>query len=252
MRALLTLLLAGPSAAQPAVPRVDQAAYARELRAKRPDLWLRRADLCKDNLILKPVYRERVLSGKDDHESILAREYTAEKKELDRRWAERHRAWVAKIRREKPALPYEPKSFPEDLHVGYKVGAAKARPDGFVFYKVYLEFKDFEKDLSPEGYAGFMKALAEAGYQGGSKIQLRPGVARFKFNNVVLHANSMADARLAEKVGLAHFAGALASTGRGLDIDLDEEGGLDWSQYLCIGDLTRLPRAALDFAAHKD
>lgn len=260
------------------VPQVDQLAYAARLRRERPDLWLRRADHCKNELILKPIYRDQVLQRGADFETIAKREYTAEKQAADRRWADSHRLAAetqrieidaelkrqgldpadrkdSKVRDAQARLPFFVKNYSPERYVGYGIGPAafEAPPAGeYVRYKVYLEFKSAVDDLSPEAYLAFMKELGKAGYQGDSKVQLWPGVARFKFNNIVLHARGKADAYIAERVGHRVFRGKLASTGRGLDVDTDDEDGFDWSQFVCVGDVTRLPKEALEFVTYKD
>lgn len=254
---ILALLLAAGAAAAPA--RVDQLAYVKLLRANRPDLW-GSAATCKDNLIVRPAYRERVLSGSLDFAALLRAEYSSAQQSADKAWADAHRAAMkenAPVLEKKGSIVraagYNPEYF-----VGYKMRRVKeanvASLEGGYQHKLYLEFDDPSAALTPQAYLAFSEALASAGYEGDSKVQLYPGTARFKFNNLVLHARTRADALTAERVALSFFAGKLAGHGRGLDVAVGpgDDDWLDWSQYLCFGDLTRLPPDARRFLSYED
>jgi hypothetical protein len=232
-------------------PYTDQLAYLKELKEKRPDLF---ANDCKNNLIVKPKYRESILRGRTEYSKIVNEEYSSELREVDRRWANGFReaaaALKAKIGKVNRDTNFYVANYPPEKFVGYHVGRPTDYDNEGLGRKVYLEFKSVIDDLTPARYLEFSEALRTAGFNGDSKVELAPGVARFQFNNIVIHAGSSEDAEIAEKVSRHYFSGKLASMGRGVDVKRNGKGS-DWSQFLCSQDTSTLPSSAFRYLTHK-
>jgi hypothetical protein len=208
------------------------------------------------------IYRDPVLFRGQSAVSLLKQRYSAEQRTEDKRWSDEYRAaaqgWGAT--KETPKL-HLARYYDGNEYVGLYLAEGKPTEnknllthpfiDGRgIGFKVFLEFRDFQKDLRAGRFLRLAQELAQTGFRGDLKVQIAQGTARFKFNNIVVHAGSRDDAYLAEKVGVKFFAQALASIGRGVDVDVDRLGknpALDWSDFLCMERFDQLPDDAKAF-----
>ena len=248
----------------------DQLAYFKELKKQRPQLVL---DDCKNNLIVKTKYRDSVLSGAIDFAAIKKEQYTQSLQSIDKLWADEFRASALEIRQSidqkiraasldpenqrdkrvwklKASLPFYVADYLPEKFVGYHTGNLTDYDKNGLGRKIYLEFKSAIDDLNSKSFLAFTEALHQAGFNGDSKVQLALGVARFQINNIVIHAGSLSDAIIAEKVARDFFKGELVSIGRGLDIKRSRET-FDWSWFLCTQDITTLPPAAFSYLSYE-
>jgi len=274
----------GESSAGAVVPIIEELAYFAELQAKRPDLLT--GPGCYDALVLKPRYRQRLLGGSETFDSIRRDTYSPTEVAADHAWVNSlQEAELAYCRdtgnpggcgdlcrlpcdacpdagnvasTSNASVPVWPAGYPLCNFVGYFIG--RKRRDRYdttgkiVSYKVFFEFKeDFTKTLTPSAYLEFSRALAEAGYEGDSKISVGDGRVRYQYNDIIVHGHSPANAKLAERIGLAHFGAALAGHARGLDLISAHTGSeLDWHHYLCAEGISGLSDEALAFVRHQD
>ncbi|MGE0526893.1 MAG: hypothetical protein AB7P49_07520, partial [Bdellovibrionales bacterium] len=135
--------------------------------------------------------------------------------------------------------------------VGYHVGHVTGYDSEGLGRKIYLEFKSMVEDLTPDDYLAFSRVLHRAGFNGDSKVQLSPGAARYQFNNIVIHAGSLKDVKVAERISKQFFSSKLASMGCGLDVKRGERG-LDWNRFLCSQTPNALPPSAFMYLSFKD
>ena len=170
---------------------------------------------------------------------------------MDSKWVEAHQSFIKSLSKDELRSSVSVAQYPVNKFVGYNVGNARQIQYGIgnlkFMYKVYFELIDFAHDLTPERYLEFSNALDRDGFSGDSKIQLSPGFMRFHFNNIVVHARSLNDALIAERVGLDFFKGNLAARARGLDVEVNKKMVLDWSEFLCQQDISQLPADALNY-----
>ena len=281
---------AARAAPAPVVPKIDELDYFTQLKSRRPDL-LEKDDDCYLALVLKPKYRPLVLDASASYRTIVSTTYNDEERRSDVAWVTAHQEGELLFCSQHPGapgcgaicahdcvacpnerasafptgalLPVHPAGYPLCNFVGYAVGTglrggARYDATGVVdAWKVFLEFHDdFARTLTPSAYLEFSNRLAAAGYQGDSKIFSSPAAperVRFQYNDVILHARSPADAKVAEKVAIQTFGAALAGYGRGVDVG-QQSTSVDWHHYLCAekGDLGRLPAEALDFVHFRD
>ena len=142
--------------------------------------------------------------------------------------------------------------------VGYQEGPYIQINQGGLDYKVFFEFGDATGGLTPSAYQSFSAALADAGYEGDSKVLTDPSLplqARFQYNDIITHSSTIAAAEIAESVGLAMFGDQLTGYGRGLDVGPPIYSSLvDWHSYLCDveGSLAALPGAAQAFVTFQN
>ena len=118
-------------------------------------------------------------------------------------------------------------------------------------YKIWFEFKDYAKDLTPEAYLKFSEALHKAGFSGDSKLTLPMGWARYFYINIAVHAPTMKDAKIAESVGLTFFGDKLESYSRGVDYREPNKAPISWPTFLCTHDVNTLPGPVLNFVNGK-
>jgi hypothetical protein len=241
-------------------PKINQIEYLENLRLKRPELL--RVD-CKANLIAKFEFREPILNG-GSISTLINKLYSKDQQKEDEVWASEYRKSAADLKAKvlegyQVAHYYDPNDY-----AGYLVGAVKPDENKNLLthpfidkrgigYKTYLEIKDFQKDLRPRSFQSFAQALARTGFKGDLKVQLAPGNARFKFNNIVVHCVSVADCLKAERTGEDFFGDKLAAIGRGVDVDIDPKGSepaFDWSEYLCAKGTHGLPAEALSYVKY--
>lgn len=267
-------LVACAPARPPEVPVIDELGYVAALREQRPDLF--RSD-CWNVVTLKPRYRDALLTGAETYPELLARTYDATERAEDLAWmASQQRALVAiceahpgsggcanicakpcdacpdaRLYGGSDARTVRPAGYPLCGAVGYTVGEGpggkRYDPDGYVeSWKVFFEFDDgYATSIPPERYTTFFDRLAAAGYRGDAKMvsmTAEPQRVRYQYNNVIVHAWSPTDARIAERVGLEVFGDALAGHGRGLDVH-----DRDWHTFLCEDDVATLSDEALAY-----
>jgi hypothetical protein len=257
------------------IPRIDEIGYLEQLRALRPDLA--NSKLCSWSLVMKPQYRARLLHGTEKPADIQSSEYTDEQRTLDTQWiAEQQQAELgfcvgraggcssvcnkpcgacsaADAASPLPDDVFRIANYPLCQFVGYREGIpGPIVDDRGLTWKVFFEFDDFLRDLGVDAYLEFSRRLADAGFNGDSKIDMQPGLERFLYNNIVVHGHSMQDALIAESIGFELFGPALAGHGRGHDVKLPGKAGLDWHHFLCSESLDKLDPDAIAFIEYRD
>lgn len=249
----MLLLVVQAACSTPTAPTLDQQAYYEQLISRRPELMVQHGESVRDPawqaLVIRPAYREEVLSTGATYQSILEREYTAVLRAGDAGWASSLRDGQ---KAHSPTSTLSAAAYPIDVYVGYRIGTHVPRDaDGYSF-KAFLELADFERSLTAERYLAFSEALERAGFQGDSKIDLRPGQVRFQYNNIIVHAPSAAMAQCAEAVGLAFFGRDIAHIARGVDAPPGPgETATDWHHYLLRGGFSRLTETVRDFIQYR-
>ena len=171
---------------------------------------------CPMNLRLREKYR-----AQDFNSLVRGKAYTVSEKTQDDKWAEQFQNYMLSEKSgKKPGDQFYPGFYSLADFASYQVGPEKikwSQDRGFT-YKIFFTFKNPESDLTPDIYKAFSKKLADSDFEGDSKIPLIRGWIRFGWNNVILHAPSLASAQIAEKVGLEVFAKKLESYSRGVDM----------------------------------
>jgi hypothetical protein len=253
------------------VYRVDQLTYLRNLADRRPDL-LKDPQIGYQAMMLRPAYRAELLSTSETPASLVAAHYTQSMRDLDAAWVgsqqAAEQALAADIQRaldnagvpDRPAVlarfPVKAAAYNIKDYVGYFPNAGGKIWDSHnLVWLVYFCFHDAQTGFTPDHFRGYMQALAAAGFHGDAKIPVLPGQVRFQYNNLIVHAHSEVDARLAEKIGLDYFGASLSCTGRGLDVGdpnrTNGENGVVWSTYLLNGGtLDQLPAAAAAYVQY--
>lgn len=238
-------------------------------------------DRCPMNLRVRPSLRNIVLKDGHNYDWLLTdKNYLPSQRKIDQQWAialqdsmkeERSKIetqiaiagsnqspWVSYKDKNLDRLSgyrYYPGFYPIENFASYQIGAPRmpwGQDRGFTF-KVFFEFKSPQKDLTPDLYREFSKKLSVSDFEGDSKIPMLPGWIRFTWNNVIVHATSMASAKVAEKIGLELFANRLASYSRGVDVRdlLNPNEPTDWPHFLCSGDPSKLPSDVSNFVQNK-
>ena len=230
-------------------PHIDELAYWEQLRrgGARPDLH--------NGLMLKPEYRSQYLAGHAVPE-IKNEHYSSDKQDTDERWISAHQAALKSFRAD-AGLPLAVANYPIEAFVGYKAGQQVRffDQDGFC-YKVFFDFTDAARDLTPELYLQFSRALAAAGFVGDSKIAMTPGFVRFNYNDVIVHTGSPEQAKLATRVGMQVFGSRVAHIARGVDVkqmNTAVRDVQDWHEFLSTHtDLSALSAQAKAYVAWSD
>ena len=98
--------------------------------------------------------------------------------------------------------------------------------------------------LSAEGYRDLNAALARQGFHGATRIDLRPGTTRFRYNQLGLYAASPEMAACGERILHEHYGSQRVHIGRGVDAPPPPgEEATDWHHYLLAGHYPRLPES---------
>jgi hypothetical protein len=240
--AVLGALACSASAGGPT--RVDELGYLRSLQARRPGLMQQHAGSVDDPawqaLVIAPEYREAILGQSyATYLGVLAAEYSAAEMAADRAWALSLLEW-GRTAGHGDVVPFADRG----VYVGLRVGE-QSRIAGDYTYKVFLGFADFRTQLSASTYAAFGAALSRHGFDGASKVDLREGATRFRYNQLVVYARSGAMAQCAERVAEDFF-------GATLEPSLTGGRPLDWHHFLLTGGYDQLPaeaRAFVEYAA---
>jgi hypothetical protein len=233
------------------VPRIDELAYWRQLPNVADKQELHKA------LMLKPQYRAEYLSGHSTVADIMQKYYFDSDKAADERWIAGHQSAERSFKNETNP-PVAVAGYGIQQFVGYRSGSGKFVDQDGMCYKVFFDFRDATRDLTPELYLQFVHALAKAGFVGDSKVAMTPGFVRFNYNDIIVHAGSPANARLAEQIGLSVLKPGLAHHGRGVDVMQSGDGTrwsdpIDWHHFLSTStDLSRLSATALKWVNFSD
>jgi hypothetical protein len=243
---------AGRSMAEP-VPALDATVWFEQLTQARPGLMKQHTGGIKDPawqaLVIRPRYRNELLNGSGaTYETIVARDLVPDLEDADATWAEDLRlAQLALV----PSDTLYPSGYPIQAYVGFRTGTRGPwNKDRGLSYKTFFEVDDLHTTLSPDRVVGFARELERVGFVGDFKIDLRRGQVRFQYNNVIVHAPTMAMAECAEATGLRWFAGQLLHVAHGLDV-VTTSGPLDWHHFLLTGKFHELPEDVQAFARHQ-
>ncbi len=183
--------------------------------------------------MLKPQYRGQYLAGRTYLE-IRQQNYSSDRQDADERWVAAHQSAERSFHPEPNSL-IAVAGYPIENFVGYRVGNARFFDRDGMCYKVFFDFNDPTRDLTPELYLQFTRALATAGFAGDSKIAMLPGFARLFYNDVIVHTGSPEQAKLAAKVGMEVFGSRVAHIARGVDVTQVVGGARDtkdWHEFL--------------------
>ncbi len=234
-----------------AADRVDELGWLTALNEQRPDLVTQHDGGVDDPawraLVLHPRYRQQMLNPGATWDTVLAAEYTLGRRERDRLWAIALRAAHQAV---VPHAGVRAGGVDAQVYVGYRIGEPGPwrGTDGTV-RKLYLSFVDPERDLSAARLAGFAQHLATRGFDGAFKVDLRPGLARFTYNQLILYLADPSHTDCAESAATAYFAEALSTLGRGVDpAPLQGERPLDWHHFLLTGRYAELPDEVKEWA----
>ncbi len=108
-------------------------------------------------LALHPQYRPQLLKSGATWETVVAAEYTSERRERDRLWAIAVRAAHNAVA---PSDEVRAGGVDVRVYVGYRVGdPGPWRGDDGLVRKVHLSFDDPEQDLSAARLAGFAGSM---------------------------------------------------------------------------------------------
>lgn len=246
-RTLVLLLALAASPVAVAADRVDEVGWWTTLSEKRPELLVERGGDVDDPgwraLVLHPRYRAQLLAPGATWETVLGAEYTPERRERDRLWAVAVRAAHRAVQ---PAHGVQAGGVDDRVYVGYRVGdpGSFRGDDGYV-RKLYLSFDDPERDLSAARLAGFAQHLAALGVDTAFKVDLRPGLARFTYNQLILYLGHPSQAACIEAAALTWFGDGLSTVGRGVDPPLKAgERPQEWHHFLLSGGYEGLPAEA--------
>jgi len=242
--------LFGCTPAAPETPRVDELAWLKTLQAQRPEALETEARGVYDPgwraLVLHPRHRARFL---DEEVSLdlLVRDATPEEQQRERVWRV---ALRAAHRAANPTDGVRPSVLNDAFYVGYRVGEPTTFDDDAGYtYKIYLSVASPDHHLSAAGLAGFAQALAAAGVDAAFKVDLRPGLARHTYNQVILYLDGTAEpfaaARCVEAVAHDHYGAALSTVGRGVDPPIEPR--TDWHHFLLTGGFDALPEPVKDW-----
>jgi tetratricopeptide (TPR) repeat protein len=232
------------------VPRIDELAYWRQVKNAADPQELHKG------LMLKPQYRSEFLSGRSVSD-IMQKYYSESDKAADERWIASHQSLERSFKNE-TNLNLAVAGYDIQQFVGYRSGSGRFYDNDGICYKVFFDFRDAQKDLTPELYLQFAQALAKAGFVGDSKVAMTPGWVRFNYNDIIVHAGTPANAQLAERVGLSMFKAPLAHHARGVDVMQSHQGSswsdpIDWHNFLSkSADLSRLSPVALKYVNFSD
>lgn len=245
-KARSTPLLASRAAT---VPIVEEREWWQQLSARRPELAAQHSGTMRDPaywaLVIKPKYREELLSDPAaTWDTIVLREDTEALKQRDEEWADALRAFARTIQ-PSPTL----RGGAGERSTGYAVRGGATFDAAGLHYKVFFDFSDFTRSLTGERVLGFAKELERRGFVGDFKIGLTADT-RFIYNQIIVHAPSIAMGLCVENVGLTWFAGELDHVARGLDVTVDGSPN-DWHHFLLLDRWTEVPAAAAEYVAYR-
>lgn len=246
--ASLAPLLALPGASAPVL---DERAWLDQLLEHRPALVMQHEGTMEDPaywaLVIKPRYRAELLTNSAaTWETIVSREYTDALEASDLAWAESMRTFEAAVPATLTLRPFTNLK----QNAGYAIAGGAGYDAAGLHYKVFFDFTDFQKSLTGERVLGFAKELDRRGYQGDFKIGLTPPT-RFIYNQIIVHAPSVAMGLCVEAVGLAYFQGELDHIARGLDVALANKKTYNWHHYLLTALFDGLPVEARDYVGYR-
>jgi hypothetical protein len=265
------------SARAATAPFMNLLEYRQELlRLKGPN-----DERCAMNLRIRPSLRSVVLKEGHNFDWLVSdRNYLKSQRTVDQEWVLKQQNSMMNERTrietrlhilasgQSPWVSYQdtnldrlngykfyPGFYPLAAFVSYQVGRPRmpwGKDRGFTF-KVFFEFKNPQTDLTATLYREYSRKLSEAGFEGDSKIPVLPGWIRFTWNNIIVHATTLASAKTAESIGLNFFGKRLASYSRGVDVQsgLNSKEIIDWPHYLCSEDPSTLPADVSDFVQNK-
>jgi hypothetical protein len=239
-------LLASPQAS---VPVIEERAWWEQLSSRRPELAAQHTGTMRDPaywaLVIKPKYRDELLSTPGaTWDTIVSREDTDALKARDRAWADALRAYAGTIQASSTL-----RGGASESTAGYAVRGGASFDAAGLHYKVFFDFKDFNRSLTGERVAGFAKELERRGFIGDFKIGLTPDT-RFIYNQIIVHAPSVAMGLCVESVGLDWFGGELEHVARGLDVVVDGRP-TDWHHFLLLDRWTVVPQEAAEYVDYQ-
>jgi hypothetical protein len=193
------------------VPRIDEIAYWRQVKRMSLD-----GEARTQALRLKPKFRADVLSGRLAIDQLP---YSKTDRSIDEKWIQAHQQMERDFQQQADQT-ISVAGYDINQFVGYRCGKNNwnAYDDDGICYKVYFDFKDAARDLSPQLYFEFMQKLDKAGFIGDSKVSMTPGSIRFFYNNIIVHTGTPESAKLAEQIGLAFFGSRLEYYATGVDV----------------------------------
>lgn len=239
-------LLASPQAS---VPVIEERAWWEQLSSRRPELAAQHTGTMRDPaywaLVIKPKYRDELLSTPGaTWDTIVSREDTDALKARDRAWADALRAYAATIQASATL-----RGGASESTAGYAVRGGASFDAAGLHYKVFFDFTDHNRSLTGERVYGFAKQLERRGFVGDFKIGLTTDT-RFIYNQIIVHAPSIAMGLCVESVGLEWFAGELDHVARGLDVTVDGSPN-DWHHFLLLDRWAVVPPAAAGYVEYR-
>jgi hypothetical protein len=140
------------------------------------------------------------------------------------------------------------------------IGCAAASPparideDAGFTYKSFFGFAEFLTALAPDAYRTLNATMAERGFQGSSKVDLRPAATRFQYNQLIVYSSSPAMAACAEAIVASLYGSELAHVARGIDPppSLTDGRRTDWHHFLLTGRYAELPSTVRAYVEYRD
>ena len=252
---LLFIVACGADAASSPV-RVDELEYLRQLQERRPGLMAQHSggvdDPAWQALVIVPEYRAAILAQSyATHDGVLAAEYSPEERKADQDWASQSQSFMRSMQASATLTP----RVTDNVYVWFTMGPPGHDADDAGFtYKSFFTFTDFLTALAPEAYRALSATMAERGFRGTSKIDLRPGATRFHYNQLIVYSSSPAMAACAESIVAGASGAQLAYVARGVDPPPSMTGGrpMDWHHFLLTGRYADLPPAVRDYVEYRD
>jgi hypothetical protein len=207
-------------------------------------------DPAYEALVIRTDYRDRILNHKPDtYDTFVQDLYTADLEREDS-------LWVKSLQEGQTTFVNTPDiyvaGYSINAFVGLRIGSNPISDPLGLDYKIFLQMKDFLASLTWSRYVDFSKALSQRGFQGDSKIPLLPGQARYQYNNVIVHAPTVAMALCAEATAISFFGAEIDRMARGVDTGLlPGETPTDWHHALLKKQLNGLPTPVQDFLRYR-
>ena len=221
---------------------------------------------------VRSSFHDFILKEKRDFDWLVKNQYSSAAQDADRRWIQELRSFQQneeakllsrlnskgmqvgtwgdpKVREWVPIFGVYPGYYDPQSFISYQIGPSKIVDSGGFVYKVFFEFENPSRDLTPETYLDFSNQLRDAGFEGDSKIPVLNAWARFFYNDIIVHAPTKEAVLIAEKVGLRIFGSKLSGYSRGVDVNnsYSSNQSLDWNNFLCRFDPSTLPLPVFKF-----
>jgi len=202
-------------------------------------------------LVIVPEYRAAIVAQSyATYDGVLAAEYSPEERKADQEWAVQSKSFARSLQATATLAPRV-----DDAYVWFAMGSRGPESDSAGFtYKSFFTFTDFLTALAPDAYRTLSATMAQHGFRGASKIDLRPGATRFHYNQLIVYSSSPAMAACAESIVAGVSGAQLAYVARGVDPlpSMTDGRPMDWHHFLLTGRYMELPSAVREYVEWRD